>query len=61
MQEREKRTPDYQTKAVGDGYECTVTALGKSASGSGESKKSAETAAAGQLLKILNERDSIEF
>lgn len=61
VQEREKRTPDYQTKAVGDGYECTVTALGKSASGSGESKKSAETAAAGQLLKILNERDSIEF
>ena len=61
VQEREKRTPDYQTKAVGDGYECTVTALGKSASGSGESKKSAETAAAEQLLKILNERDSIEF
>ena len=61
VQEREKRTPDYRTKAVGDGYECTVTALGKSASGSGESKKSAETAAAGQLLKILNERDSIEF
>ena len=61
VQEREKRTPDYRTKAVGDGYECTVTALGKSAAGYGESKKSAETAAAEQLLKILNERDSIEF
>ena len=36
-------------------------ALGKSAAGYGESKKSAETAAAEQLLKILNERDSIEF
>lgn len=61
VQEREKRTPDYRTKAVGDGYECTVTALGKSAAGYGESKKSAETAAAEQLLKILNERNSIEF
>ena len=61
VQEREKRTPVYFTEERGEGYQSTVTALGESAEGSGESKKSAETAAARKLYQILTARDSIEF
>ena len=61
VQERAKKTPLYCTKAEGEGYECTVSALGESAEGYGESKKSAETAAAEKLLKIFISGDSIEF
>ena len=61
VQEREKRTPVYFTEERGEGYRSTVTALGERAEGSGESKKSAETAAAQKLYQILTARDSIEF
>ena len=61
VQEREKRTPVYLTRERGEGYFSTVTALGERAEGFGESKKSAETAAAQKLYQILTARDSIEF
>ena len=61
VQEREKRTPVYFTEERGEGYRSTVTALGERAEGFGESKKSAETAAAQKLYQILTARDSIEF
>ncbi len=57
VQERAKRTPVYETRAAGSGYVCTVSALGKSARGDGESKKAAETQAARQLYRNLTERE----
>ena len=56
VQERVKRPPEYQTEAHENGYKCTVRALGKEAEGFGRAKKSAEAAAAEQLLKLFNER-----
>lgn len=56
VQERVPETPAYFPKETGDGFECTVKALGKSAKGIGASKKAAETAAAKRLLEIFTER-----
>ena len=56
VQERIKRPPEYRTEACENGYKCTVRALGKEAEGFGKAKKSAEVAAAEQLLKLFNER-----
>ena len=56
VQERVKRPPEYHTEACGNGYKCTVRALGKEAVGFGRAKKAAEVAAAEQLLKLFNER-----
>lgn len=47
--------PEYKVTGEQDQFKCTVTALGKSASGTGESKKAAEQNAAEALLKILYE------
>lgn len=56
VQEREKKTPCYRVFQTEDGYRCEATALGKSAAGEGESKKSAEVSAAKALYQILSER-----
>ena len=58
VQERTKSRPDYQTKEEGEGYVSTVSALGQSATGRGESKKAAETSAAERLYQILIARNS---
>lgn len=53
VQERTKRPPDYSTRETENGFKCTVRALGQDAEGFGKSKKSAESAAAEKLLKLL--------
>ncbi len=59
VQERVQETPDYRVKQTDGGYDCTVKALGKSAKGTGASKKAAETAAARRLLEILTARETL--
>lgn len=53
VQERARRVPEYDVQEAETGFFCTVSALGKSAQGSGESKKAAETAAAKALYQNL--------
>ena len=53
VQERARRVPEYDVREAETGFFCTVSALGKSAQGSGESKKAAETAAAKALYQKL--------
>ncbi len=53
VQERTKKTPVYSVTEQDGKYVCRVSALGKEASGAGESKKAAETEAAKQLCQIL--------
>ncbi len=53
VQERTEGTPRYRTQEAEDGFSSTVTALGKSATGRGQSKKAAETEAACKLYDIL--------
>lgn len=55
VQERTKSTPEYSVREEGGGYSCVVRALGKEASGRGESKKAAQTHAAKNLYRILTE------
>ena len=57
VQEREKTPPVYDVQEVEGGFECSVKALGASASGFGTSKKAAETEAARKLYQILVERN----
>lgn len=52
-QEREKKTPKYSGEDTENGYRCTVTALGKSATAEAASKKLAEQDAAKALYEIL--------
>lgn len=56
VQERKKQPPEYRTEEKGGVHCCTVSALGKSASGEGSSNKEAEMQAAKELLGILKER-----
>ncbi len=58
VQDRSKETPAYRTQPAGEGYLCTVQALGERAEGSGPSKKAAQTAAAEKLYLKLTERRS---
>lgn len=53
VQEIVKKTPVYVVTATDGGYECLVSALGKEARGTGESKKAAETEAAKRLYQIF--------
>ncbi len=53
VQDRTKSTPVYVTEGDQGNYESTVSALGKSAAGRGESKKAAEKQAAKNLYDIL--------
>ncbi len=48
--------PEYRIKEGKGGFRCTVSALGRSATGEGESKKAAETAAAQALYHQLRKR-----
>lgn len=57
VQECVKDTPCYETRATDGGFSCKVRALGRSAKGTGASKRAAETAAAKELLRILTERE----
>ena len=50
-----EQLPEYRVTGEKNAFECEVTALGISASGTGESKKAAEQRAAQALLKILYE------
>lgn len=52
-QEREKKTPEYSGEDTEQGYRCTVTALGRSATAEAASKKLAEQDAAKALYEIL--------
>ncbi len=56
VQERVQEPPRYSTRETEEGFTCTVSALGQRAEGAGASKKAAETAAAGRLLKLFTER-----
>lgn len=56
VQERKKQPPEYRTEEKNGVHCCTVSALGKSASGEGSSNKEAEMQAAKALLGILKER-----
>ncbi len=56
VQERVQETPAYSTRETAEGFVCTVKALGRKASGTGASKKAAETEAAKSLLHIFTER-----
>lgn len=60
-QEREHETPEYRVRERNGRYECTVSALGTSASGQGASKKAAETAAAKALYEKIMKGGSREF
>lgn len=53
VQERAKTLPVYKIRDLGGEFECTVSALGKSAEGRGASKQAAETDAAHALLNVL--------
>jgi len=55
VQAREKRIPVYETTEKDGKYVCRVSALGKSAAGEGESKKTAETIAAKNLWQMFME------
>ncbi len=55
VQERARTTPVYLSSEGEGGYVCTVSALGREASGRGASKKAAETEAAKALLAIFTE------
>ena len=57
VQERVKTTPDYSVREENGGYSCLVRALGKQATGRGESKKAAETEAAKNLYRLLTEKN----
>lgn len=59
VQERERRTPQYEVRESEEGFVCTVRALGRSARGTGTSKKAAETEAAKKLCQILTERKEV--
>lgn len=56
VQDRAHTTPRYVTKEEGEGFVCTVTALGMSAAGRGGGKKAAETDAAKRLYTMLQEQ-----
>lgn len=56
VQERTKSTPFYSVREENGGYSCRVAALGLEATGTGESKKAAETGAAKNLYTKLTER-----
>ena len=58
VQDRAHTTPHYATEEDGGVFTCTVTALGKHATGRGTGKKAAETEAAKNLLCIFKEQDS---
>ena len=53
VQEREKKIPYYHVRETEGGFECTVSAMGLSATGMGASKKAAETSAARALWERL--------
>ncbi len=55
-QKRGEGMPDYRTRESGQGYACTVCAMGECGEGYGESKKTAETEAAKQLWNKLKKR-----
>lgn len=55
VQERIKKMPDYRVREENGSFFCKVTAMGLSAEGSGESKKSAEMQAAKALYFQLTE------
>ncbi len=56
VQERNKKLPVYRVSGEENRYECTVTALGREARGTGESKKAARSAAAEALYRAIKER-----
>lgn len=56
VQKRPNSIPEYRVKEQDGGFVCTVSALGQSARGEGESKKAAETAAAEKLYHKLRKR-----
>ena len=56
VQERVQEPPRYFVSETEEGFQCTVSALGKRAEGEGASKKAAEVAAAKRLLKLFTER-----
>lgn len=56
VQERVKATPVYRVYELPQGgFECTVSALGRSAKGRGAGKQTAETHAARELFRMLTE------
>lgn len=57
VQEREKKIPCYHVCDAEDGFVCTVSAMGVSATGMGTSKKVAETAAAKALYFTLTQKN----
>lgn len=56
-QEEARETPAYRTRETEDGFICTAYALGEEATGSGSSKKAAQTQAAERLYTKLRKRD----
>ncbi len=58
VQERCKDVPCYHAEQTENGFKCTVSALGMSASGMGTSKKAAETEAARKLYNKFTKRDN---
>lgn len=57
VQKRPNSFPEYRVKEQDGKFVCTVSALGQSAKGEGESKKAAETAAAQALYHKLRKRN----
>lgn len=57
VQERQKSVPAYHVREYEGQFECTVSALGLSATGMGASKKAAETAAAKALCEKLKKEE----